>query len=153
MRTLTILLCILLLPASALAGADTPPADFDAPGWAKALYDAVTKGEWKLVGGLGLTGLVFALRTWGAKLVPWFASKSGGLALSFAISLAGTIGLALGAGADITWRTILAALGTAATAAGLWEWLKSYIPSADASNEKTKAAAGTREKSGTEDLL
>lgn len=140
---LLFLFLILLWAASALAAGagDSPPPDFDASAVVKALYSAAMEGEWKIVGGLALTALVFALRTWGSKLVPWFASKTGGLVLSFAVSIGGTFGIALSAGAAINWQTLLAALGTAATAAGLWEWLKSYIPKVDAKNEETKAAA------------
>jgi hypothetical protein len=140
-RLLYPFLLVLLWCSSALAAADIPTPDANAAEWLKMLYAAATAGEWKLVGGLGLVGLTFALRTWGARLVPWFATRLGGAILSFAVSIAGTIGIAIASGAPIGLATFAAALGTAATAAGMWEWLKTVLPKAAASNEATKTAA------------
>lgn len=137
-----VILCTVLCGA-ALA-ADVPSPDADASGWLKALYAAATGGEWKVLAGLVLLGVMFAARTWGAKVVPWFATKTGGLVLAFVISLAGTMGLALAAGAAVSLATVVSALGTAAAAAGVWEWVKTYLPSVQASNDKTKTEAAAK---------
>lgn len=126
-RTLFLsLLFLLFLGSVALAGAaDVPTPDVDAAAWLKALYAAATSGEWKIVGGFLLVGIVYLGRAYGPKV---FKSTLGGLVLGIVVSLAGTFGLALATGAQITIATVITALGTAATAAGAWEWIKTHIP-------------------------
>ena len=155
-KILPFLFLFLILTASgiAIAGelAAIPSPDANADAWLKAVYTAATAGDWKIVGGLGLLGLVFVLRAYGARFVPWLATKSGGLALGLAVSLAGTLGLALAAGASINLTTFASALVTAATAAGLWGWLTDRIPAvgATASSAATAATIAAATKGGAE---
>lgn len=145
MRKLILFLPFLIILASGglalAAAAAVPSPDVDANAWVRALYTAATAGDWKIVGGLGLLGLVFALRAYGARLIPWLATKSGGLVLGLAVSLAGTLGLALAAGASVNLTTFASALVTAATAAGLWGWLKDRIPAVGAPASSAATAA------------
>src|SRR5262245_42764579 len=118
-------LFLLLLARSALA-ADPPPApDIDASAWAKALYAAITEKQWGIVSGVLLVGLVYPLRLWGPKFLK---TPGGGLILAMAIALAGTFVVTLAAGTHMTLAVAASALATAATAAGLWEWLKAHVP-------------------------
>jgi hypothetical protein len=137
------ILLLLLLAGSALAAVDTPPPEPGTADWLAAIYSAVVNGEWKIVAGLGLSMLAFALRTWGTKLIPWFGTKLGGTTLLFAASLAATFSVTLSVGAKITLATVLTAISTAAAAAGIWEWVKSLLPGVAASNEATKAKASS----------
>lgn len=141
MRTILVFLTLVLLTGLAYA-ADVPAPDVDTSAWLKAVYEAATKGEWKMLAGLVLIGIVFVLRAYGSKYIKWFATSTGGTILNFVGSLGGTIGLALAAGAPVTFGLVLTGISTAATATGLWELIKRYIPSVNTKNEKIKAAAG-----------
>jgi hypothetical protein len=141
-RTLLLALPLLLIfVGSALAAPDVPTPDADAAEWLKALYSAATAGEWKILAGLALVGVVWLLRSWGVKALPWFGTKTGGLALAFLVSIGGTFGLALAAGAKLSLASAASALGTAAAAAGVWEWLKAHMPGVQKANDATKAKA------------
>lgn len=135
-RILFVALVVLYLTATAFAGADPPPPAFDAPAWLQAIYTALTSKNWGLVAGLGLIALVYPLRMFGPNVVK---TKWGGLILAFVTSLAGTFGAAFAAGAKPNAVMIITALTTAATAAGLWEWLKTHFPGV-----QTAAVAATK---------
>ena len=123
---------------SAVAADAPPPPAFDAPSWLQAVYTAVTSKNWGLVVGLGLIGLVYPLRLYGPSILK---TKFGGLALAFVVSLAGTFGVALLAGARPDFAMVITALTTAATAAGVWEWIKTHLPGAQAVADKATAPA------------
>lgn len=120
---------VLLVLLTGLALAQTvspvPSPDADAAGWIKLLYGAVTSKAWGVVVGLVLIGLVYPLRKWGPNVLK---TPFGGLVLAFAVSLAATLGAALAAGVAPSLSLAASALATAATAAGVWEWLKAHIP-------------------------
>jgi len=137
-RILFATIALTYLCGVAFAAADPPPPDVDAAAWIKAIYTAVTSKNWGLVVGLVLVGLVFPLRKYGPALLK---SKMGGLLLGFATSLAGTMGAALLAGAKPDLPMIITALTTAATAAGIWAWLKDHLPGAQAASDKITAEA------------
>src|SRR5678815_943764 len=120
--TLILLVCLSQL---AFAGTDPPPPDQDAAGWLQALYTAVTQKQWGIVAGVALIGLVYPLRLWGPNVVK---TKLGGLILAFVVSLAGTLGITLAAGAAVSIQVVIGAITTSATAAGLWEWIKTHLP-------------------------
>ena len=129
-------LTLLVLTGRAWA-ADAPPApDVDAAAWLKALYAAVTGKQWGILVGVVLIGVVYPLRRFGPDV---FKTPFGGIALAFLVSLAGTLGITLAAGADFSLGLVVTALTTAATAAGVWEWLKSHLPSVKAAADKAVA--------------
>lgn len=111
-------------PAPATTATVPDPAT-DTEGFLKALLDAATTGKWKVLAGLVLVALVYVTRRWVLGRVAWFQTKLGGFVLAGGMSLAGTIGLALAAGGPMTIAVLLNALGTAATAAGVWQWMQS----------------------------
>lgn len=126
MRKLTLLvLLVLMVPALAWA-ADVPSPAEDTAGWLQALYAAFTGGEYKIGAGLVLVGLVAGMMKW-TPLEP--KSKPGKIGLAFALSLAGTLGLAFAADAPIALGTFATAISTAAAAAGVWGWIKDYLAS------------------------
>jgi len=127
---------LLLFSQLAFAATIPPPPDFDAPAWLQALYTAVTSKNWGLVVGLALVGLVYPLRLYGPAM---FKTKLGGLVLAFGVSLCGTFGAALLAGARPDFAMVITALTTAATAAGVWEWIKTHLPGAQAVADKATA--------------
>ncbi len=137
-RILFAVIALTYLCGVAFAATDPPPPDVDAATWIKAIYTAVTSKNWGLVVGLVLVALVFPLRKYGPALLK---SKTGGLLLSFATSLAGTLGAALLAGAKPDLPMVITALTTAATAAGIWAWLKDHLPGAQAASDKITAEA------------
>lgn len=130
MRKLSLLLLLVLvsLPTASWAADSIPSPDVDAAAWAKLLYTAVTSHSWGVVTGLVLIAVVYPLRRFGPDL---FKSKFGGLFLAFFVSLCATLGAAFAAGAKVDVGLIVGALTTAATAAGLWEWLKAHVPGVD----------------------
>lgn len=132
-HVLLILLLLCVWSAVAAAADAPPPPDFDAPAFLIALYTAVTSKNWGLVVGIALIALVYPLRLYGPAVLK---TKLGGLVLAFAISLAGTFGTAFAAGAKPDLAMVITALTTAATAAGLWEWIKTHLPGAQAVADK-----------------
>ena len=119
----SLVLIMLVFPAVAWA-ADVPSPANDTAEWLSALYKAFTGGEYKIGAGLVLVGLVAGVMKW-TPLEP--TSKTGKIALAFALSLAGTLGIAFAADAPIALGTFVTAISTAATAAGLWGWIKDYL--------------------------
>lgn len=127
------LVFLVLMVSTALAAPDVPDPAADAVGWVKALYEAVTSKSWGIVSGLALVGLVYPLRRFGPSI---FKTAFGGMVLAFAVSLAGTMGIALAAGAKISLALVASSLATAATAAGVWEWLKAHLPGVQAAADR-----------------
>lgn len=137
-RALIAIAVLAYLCGVAFGAADPPPPDADSAAWIQAIYVAVTSKNWGIVVGLALIALVFPLRAYGPAL---FKSKAGGLLLAFVTSLAGTLGAAFAAGAKPDLPMIVTALTTAATGAGLWAWLKDYIPKVRAASDKIATEA------------
>lgn len=122
-----------LHPAHAAAAAPPPP-DVDAAAWAQALYGAITQKHWGIVAGIVLIGIVYPIRRFGPDVLK---TPLGGLVLAFAVSFAGTLGITLAAGVAFSWALAVGAITTAATAAGVWEWIKAHIPGAQAVADKS----------------
>jgi len=126
-------------PAPAAAAAP-PAAAPDAGGLLKDAYRAATTKQWALLAGFILMGLVWIARIGAIKVIPWFSTTSGGVALAFGISACGTLGLALSSGAAVTVDLFVSAATTAATAAGLWQWVSKRFPGASAKIDAAKEA-------------
>jgi hypothetical protein len=96
----------------------------DSPETAQTLiqlaFDAVSRGDARVVAALAAVGSVWWLRRWGAKHLPWLATDRGGAALSLAVGVAGSVlhGLAAGQGVslDLLWQGVQTAL----VSSGLW---------------------------------
>jgi hypothetical protein len=137
---LPILTVVFLLLLSRLAQAgDAPPSpDVDAAAWAKLVYAAFTSHSWGVLTGLVLIALVYPLRRFGPDV---FKSSFGGLVLAFLVSLCATLGAALSVHVAPSLGLVASSLATAATAAGLWEWLKTHIPGVQAAADKSSVTA------------
>jgi hypothetical protein len=96
----------------------------DSPETAQTLiqlaYEAVARGDARVVAALAAVGSVWWLRRWGAQHLPWLATDRGGAALSLAVGVAGSVlhGLAAGQGVslDLLWQGVQTAL----VSSGLW---------------------------------
>lgn len=127
-RILTWPFLVLMLALCTTVSAQTnppPTPDSDAAGWAKLLYEAFTSHSWSVVAGLVLIGLVYPLRRFGPDILK---TPTGGLVLAFLLSLSATMGGALAVHVPFTWGLLASSVATAATAAGVWEWIKAHIP-------------------------
>lgn len=83
-------------------------------------YEAVARGDARVVAALAAVGSVWWLRRWGAQHFPWLATDRGGAALSLAVGVAGSVlhGLAAGQGVslDLPWQGVQTAL----VSSGIW---------------------------------
>lgn len=125
--TWPLLVVSLLLCQVAVAQTTPPPPspDADLAGWAGLLYTAFTSKAWSVLVGLVLVGLVYPIRRFGPSL---FKTQFGGLVIAFLLSLCGTLGGALAVHVAFSWALVASSFATAATAAGVWEWIKDHIP-------------------------
>lgn len=94
------------------------------------LLDAVKSGQWLLVGSLGLVVLVWALRQFGGKWMPFLKTDRGGALLAVASGLCTYTATALISGAAFSLQMLLAGLEMGVTAAGGYAILKKlFFPS------------------------
>ncbi len=134
---LTMLLLASMWRLALAADAPSPP-DVDAAGWAKLVYAAFTSHSWSVLAGLVLIALVYPLRRFGPDV---FKSSFGGLVLAFLVSICATFGAALAVNVPVSLSLVASSLATAATAAGLWEWLKAHVPGFQAAADKSSVTA------------
>lgn len=106
-----------LLGTSPSAAPPLPNPEADTAGYVKSVSDAVKAGKWLVACALLVNLLVFGLRRWGAKVVPWFGEKSGGYFLATSTSLALATATQAYAGKVDLW-VLLEAAGLAMTAIG-----------------------------------
>lgn len=113
---------------AALTPTEVPDLSQDPGGFFGAAYQAATSKQWLLLTGFVLMTMVWIARYLLAKQWKWFATTIGGIVAAFAISAGGTIGAAILASRPITAALLLSAATTAATAAGLWQWVSKQFP-------------------------
>lgn len=106
------------------AASAPPDPETDAGAFLRLLYDAATSKQWSIVAGYVLVGLAFVVRKYALGRFHWTQTRWGGFGIAVALSLAGTLGLALATGAPIDVSLVLSALSTAMTAAGGWTWIQ-----------------------------
>lgn len=96
-----------------------PSEDVDPMALARAVYEAVVSGQWWMAASIAVVLLVWAIRTWGARLFPKLAGALANPIVSFAlpvlVSAAGAVTTSLIAGMPIQ-VALLAALKVAAGA-------------------------------------
>ena len=127
---------------AAHAATAPPDPETDAGGFLRLLYDAATSKQWSIVAGYVLVGLAFVVRKYALGRFHWTQTRWGGFGIAVALSLAGTLGLALGTGAPIDLSTVVAALSTAMTAAGGWTWLQNALEKKPATIASGEIKAG-----------
>ena len=123
------------------AAAAPPDPEADAGGFLRLLYEEATSKQWSIVAGYVLVGLAFVVRKYALGRFSWTQTRWGGFGIAVALSLAGTLGLALGTGAPIDLSLVLSALSTAMTAAGGWTWIQN-------ATEKKSALASAGSSAG-----
>jgi hypothetical protein len=106
-------------------GQAAPPVPTD-PGFVQSLFDAIHGRQWVVVAGFVVSGVVWALRTWGAKLVPWFATSRGGAVLVTVVGVLGAIAISLLAG-KLSWASILDGVLLALLSAGGYAVAKNAV--------------------------
>lgn len=97
-----------------------------------ALVNALTQRHWLLVGAVLVSGLVWALRTWGGSLVPWVRTDRGGATLALVGGFVGVWVTALAAGQGASWYLVAHGLEAAVAAAGGYSVLKKLVFPSDA---------------------
>jgi len=117
-----------VVPAVATA---VPNIDADPVGYARAAYSAAKGGQWLALVALLIVGLVYVVRRWGAKLLPWLGTDRGGVASALVcgvlVSLAASaLSGSLGVG------SIVGAFEQAVIAVGGFTVLKKLIFPSDA---------------------
>jgi hypothetical protein len=95
----------------------------------KSVFDAVMSKNWMWTGALGVIALVWLIRKFGAKKLPFLATDRGGALLVMVTSLLGAAATALGAGKPITGDVFRQALMLGFMGAGGFTWVKRMLGS------------------------
>lgn len=111
-------------PVEPKAAAVASPVDpgQDPGAFVSAVANAVKGGRWLTVVSLAVVLVVFLLRRFGAKWVPWFQSKRGGVVLAFACAALASISSSLAVG--WSWGCLVSAAEAGLMAIGLWSAAK-----------------------------
>lgn len=92
-----------------------------------AFVAAIKAGQWPMVAVLALVAVVWGLRTFGGKWIPWLTTSEGGTVLAFLTALAATLGAAALGGTSITWGLVGTAFVAAFTAMGAWTGVRRLL--------------------------
>lgn len=106
-----------------MSPATTTPAVVVAPdanplGFLESLFNAAKAGNWRLLSALALVGLVYVIRKFGQKALPWLGTDRGGAVSALVVGVAGSLSLALMSSAPINAAMIVNGLGLGVMAAG-----------------------------------
>lgn len=104
----------------------------DPGGFISATLDAAKSGQWRILAGFLLVGLVWAARKWGSGVAPWLKTDRGGAALVLALALLGGVATTLLSGQAFAWGLLVNSLSMAFTAAGGYAVLKKILWPSDA---------------------
>lgn len=111
-------LAVLLLPSLAFAQTSIPEPDLG--GLASTFLAALASKNYALLGTVAVLALVWAARTFGAKVIPGLGTPRGGAILSAVGGTAALLVAALTAGQPLTVSLVVGCLWTALSASGLW---------------------------------
>jgi len=95
--------------------------------FARLLLDAVTSRNYALLAALVVVVLVYLLRRFGGRFIPFFNTERGGAMLVLCVSLAGAVANALAAGAPFSVALLLTALQVGLMAAGGFTIIKRIL--------------------------
>jgi len=107
----------------AAVAAETGTDPWDSVG---GLLEAIKAGNWKMVAGLVLSGLMYVLNKYRDSL-KLFSGDRGGAVLVMLLALGGGLATSLVAGVPVDLKMLLGAVGVAWTAVGGYTWLKRLI--------------------------
>lgn len=110
--------------ATTFAVAPVLPQPDDAADYIGALAAATKGGQWRVLSALVILGVVWALRKWGAKWVPWFATKWGGITLALSMGILAQFVTDLTGPSALTWTFVVNGLVQGALASGAWSMIK-----------------------------
>lgn len=110
-------LAVLLLPSLAFAQSVAEP---DAGSLFTTFLSALASKNWALLGTVAVLALVWAARTFGAKVIPGLGTPRGGAILSAVGGTAALLVAALTAGQPLTVSLVVGCFWTALSASGLW---------------------------------
>lgn len=131
------------LPAtrvSVLAGSGTDPEISDAVYFVRLIVSAAKHKQWRLLCGLGLVALTWALRRFGAKKIPWLATDRGGVALILGTSMLTAIASLALSKMAVNIDSLTDALTNGVIAAGGYAMLKKLWAPAEKKKEVIVAA-------------
>lgn len=110
-------LAVLLLPSLAFAQSVAEP---DVGSLFTTFLSALASKNWALLGTVAVLALVWAARTFGAKVIPGLGTPRGGAILSAVGGTAALLVAALSAGQPLTVSLVVGCFWTALSASGLW---------------------------------
>lgn len=108
---------VLLLPSLAFAQSVAEP---DVGSLFTTFLSALASKNWALLGTVAVLALVWAARTFGAKVIPGLGTPRGGAILSAVGGTAALLVAALSAGQPLTVSLVVGCFWTALSASGLW---------------------------------
>ena len=97
---------------------NVPDLEKDPLTFAQEFFNAAKSKDLRLVVIFSIIAVVFVMRRWGQRLVPWFNTDRGGAGLALAMGLLGQVVLMLSAGAPFTAWLLVEGLINGVTAAG-----------------------------------
>jgi hypothetical protein len=121
------LTCLLATTTAAPIDPGTDPG-----GFLSQIATAIGSRNWVLVAALAVLGVVWALRTWGARWVPWFGTDRGGAVLVLSMGILGAVSAELAAGKPPTLAVVVGGLSLGFTAAGGWSVVRRLAGKSDA---------------------
>lgn len=124
MKFIVAVLAVVLLPLIALAQV-TLPTEPDAI--AAAIISAISGGNWTMVFVLGLVGVIWVVRKFGSKLIPFLGTSEGGALLALVTGVILYIIAVKYAGQPITFNTLILAVTTAWAASGSWTVMRKIL--------------------------
>ena len=123
---LVVLLSLFALPA--LAQAVVPDPTVDLAAFLQLAGELWAGARWAPLIALAVVAVVAVLRKWGTTWIPWFGTRTGGLALAVGAAVAGALAQALLVPGAIVWaQVVFTALVAAAGAMGLHAGAKNTV--------------------------
>ena len=108
--------------SSPVAGVN--PAESEPIGTFRGIYDALKAAKWIVALGGVLMFLVWGMRLFAGRFVPWFKTRKGGYILGLGTAVFLGIGAALFAGGELGVSLLLGIVSAEWAAAGAWERFK-----------------------------
>jgi len=107
MKKFWMLLAVVFFPLFVLAQVAPPDPAADPSGYLLLILNAVQGRQWIVLAGLVVIGVVWVVRTYGAKWLPWLSTAKGGATLSLVVGILGSVALVLLGGKGFSWKAII----------------------------------------------
>lgn len=106
--------------------------DADPVGYASNTIGAARAGKWLVFVGFIIIGLVYCVRRWGSKLIPWFATDRGGVAVALVCGFLASIASTVISSGSLSGAALVVAMEQAVAAIGGFVVLKKLVFPSDA---------------------